>query len=356
MGDSVRAKLFTRIGTTDDVIALRGLRDQIHEQMALLQAEQPIEQFYTDLNEVHDALIRRAISLSEAKLARMGHGSPPVPYAYLLFGSGGRQEQTLSSDQDSGLIYENPANEAEQEEIEGYFRLLSDTIVATLQAIGYPPCEGNVISSNPLWCQSLSGWQTKLDGWFQEPNWECVRYLLIVADCRCVFGQEALLESLKSHYYTDTLVNQTIVQHMLNNTMRHKVLIGVFGQLLKEQYGEEAGSLDLKYGAYIPMVNAIRLMSIKAGVRETSTLSRIAMLSKRGVIGEQDVVEYRSVFNLFMRLRLMTMTRAEDGVYTNSGKLPHAKLTKPLIDELKAALRIVKKLQRLVQKQTRGRQ
>ncbi|REE84367.1 CBS domain-containing protein [Paenibacillus taihuensis] len=355
MSDSVRAKLFTRIGNTDDVIALRGLRDQFHEQMVTLQAEQPIEQFYTDLNEVHDALIRRAISLSEAKLARLGYGSPPVPYAYLLFGSGGRQEQTLSSDQDSGLIYEDAAEEAEREEIEEYFRLLSVTIVGTLQAIGYPPCEGNVISSNPLWCQSLSGWRAKLDGWFQEPDWECVRYLLIVADCRCVYGQDMLLHALKSHYYTDTLNNQTIVQHMINNTMRHKVLIGVFGQLLKEQYGEEAGSLDLKYGAYIPMVNAIRLTSIKAGVRETSTLSRIAKLSERGFFSEQDGLAFTAAFKLFMRLRLMTMTRTEDGVYTNSGKLPHAKLTRELVDELKAALRVVKKLQRRVQKQSKDR-
>lgn len=355
MSDSVRAKLFTRIGTTDDVIALRGLRDRIHQQMVLLQAEQPIEQFYTDLNEVHDALIRRAISLSEAKLARLGYGSPPVPYAYLLFGSGGRQEQTLSSDQDSGLIYEDTRAEAEREETEEYFRLLSETIVGTLQTIGYPPCEGNVISSNPLWCQSLSGWRAKLDGWFQEPDWECVRYLLIVADCRCVYGQDRLLHVLKSHYYTDTLKNQTIVQHMLNNTMRHKVLIGVFGQLLKEQYGEEAGSLDLKYGAYIPMVNAIRLMSIKAGVRETSTLFRIAKLSEQGVITEQDGLAYTAAFKLFMRLRLMTMTRTEDGVYTNSGKLPHARLTRELTDELKDGLRVVKKLQRRVQKQTKGR-
>ena len=35
-----------------------------------------------------------------------GFGKPPVPYAFILFGSGGRSEQTLWSDQDNGLIYE----------------------------------------------------------------------------------------------------------------------------------------------------------------------------------------------------------------------------------------------------------
>ncbi|WP_219837912.1 DUF294 nucleotidyltransferase-like domain-containing protein [Paenibacillus sp. R14(2021)] len=349
MSDPVRAKLLTDVGTCADVAALRGLRDQIHAHMKALLSEQPIEQFYTDLNEVHDALIRRAIALSEEQMARMGLGSPPVPYTYLLFGSGGRQEQTLSSDQDSGLIYGDPQDETKRQETSHYYRKLSMTIVQTLQAVGYPPCEGEVISSNPVWCQSLSEWKAKLNLWFSDPDWERVRYLLIVADCRLISGQASMLQELKGHFFSDMLENQLIVQHMLNNTMRHKVLVGVFGQLFKEQYGEDAGSLDLKYGAYIPMVNAIRLLSIQAGIRETSTLMRIQQLTVSGVFTERDGLAYADAFRLILRLRLMTTAKNDEGFYSNNGKLPNAKLTKELIDELKNGLRVVKKLQKRVQ-------
>ncbi|SDW53610.1 DUF294 nucleotidyltransferase-like domain-containing protein [Paenibacillus sp. CF384] len=355
MSDPVRAKLLTRIGTSDDVVTLRGLRDQIHERMEALHMKQPIEQFNTDLNEVHDALIRRAISLSEAQMARLGHGSPPVPYAYLLFGSGGRAEQTLSSDQDSGMIYDDPEEESKRERVTAYFHIFAETIVDMLQKLGYPPCEGEVISSNPNWCQSLSQWKAKLDGWFEDPDWENVRYLLIIADSRIIYGQNRLLQAMKDHYYSDMLNHRVIVHHMLNNTMRHKVLIGVFGQLLKEQYGTDAGSLDLKYGAYIPMVNAMRLLSIQAGVRETSTLARINRLRQLAVLTEEECVLYSGIFRLFMRLRLMSTEKREDGLYTNNGKLPQVKLTKALIDELKSGLKGVKKLQRFVHKQTTGR-
>ncbi|WP_308634674.1 DUF294 nucleotidyltransferase-like domain-containing protein [Paenibacillus silvisoli] len=355
MSEPVRAKLLSRIGTTDDVVTLRGLREQIHERMEALHAEQPIEQFNTDLNEVHDAFIRRAISLSEAQMARLGHGSPPVPYAYLLFGSGGRQEQTLSSDQDSGMIFGDPDGESELERVKSYFHTFGQVVVQTLEQFGYPPCEGEVISSNPIWCQTLSEWKAKLDSWFEEPGWEVVRYLLIVADSRLIYGDAALLQALKDHFYRDVLDNRVIARHMLNNTMRHKVLIGVFGQLLKEQYGEDAGSLDLKYGAYIPMVNAVRLLSIQAGVRETSTLARIGKLHKLETFSKEDFELYTSIFRLFLRLRLMSASKKEEGLYINNGKLPRAKLTKELIDELKAGLKGVKKLQRFVQKQTTGR-
>ncbi|BBH19323.1 hypothetical protein Back11_06680 [Paenibacillus baekrokdamisoli] len=355
MSDPVCAKLLSLIGTADDVWTLRGLRDQIHEQMEALLSEQPVEQFYMDLNRVHDALIKRTIALSEEQMARMGNGSPPVPYAYLLFGSGGREEQTLSSDQDSGLIYGDSDDETKREEISQYFNVFSKTIVELLKQVGYPPCEGEVISTNKLWNQSLSEWKKQLNSWFEDPNWERVRYLLIVADCRLIYGKESLLLTLQDHFYSDMLKNPVIVKHMLNNTMRHKMLLGVFGQLLKEQYGEDAGSLDVKYGAYIPMVNAIRLLSIECGLRQTSTLGRIRGLVQQGKLSQANADIYSDVFRLFLKLRLMTTERNEEGFYSNSGKLASRRLTRDMIQELKSGLRIGKKLQRSVYKQTMGR-
>ncbi|NBD25979.1 DUF294 nucleotidyltransferase-like domain-containing protein [Paenibacillus glycinis] len=355
MSDPVHAKLLARIAASGDVAALRGLRDQIHEHMEALLSARPIEQFYTDLNEVHDALIRRAVTLSEEQMARMGLGSPPVPYAYLLFGSGGREEQTLTSDQDSGLIYADPADASQLDAVSGYFEAFARMVVEMLQQLRYPPCDGEVVSANPAWCQSLSQWMAKLDLWFEDPDWERVRYLLIVADCRIVAGLPSIWMALKEHFFAHMHQNERIVHNMLNNTMRHKVLVGVFGQLFKENYGEDAGSLDLKYGAYIPMVNAVRLLAIQAGVRATSTLNRIEQLTQKGVFSEQEGQDYDGVFKLFLRLRLLTTSKKESGIYTNNGKLSNTRLTKELIEELKTGLRTVKRLQKQVRRRATGR-
>ncbi|MBD2872799.1 DUF294 nucleotidyltransferase-like domain-containing protein [Paenibacillus arenilitoris] len=353
MDDPVQVQLLKQIGEADHVEGLRSLRDQAHEHMEALLPDRPVEQFNEQLNEVHDALIRRSIHLAEAEMARMGKGSPPVPYAYLLFGSGGRKEQTLSSDQDSGIVYEDPASDSP--EVQQYFMELCELVVSNLQKTGYPLCEGNVLSSNPEWCLSLSAWSGKLEHWFNEPAWESVRYLLIVADARCVYGDEALLAELKDSYFTDMLETPVILKRMLENTMRHKVLLGFFGQLLKEQYGEDTGSLDIKYGAYIPMVNAIRLLSIQVGIRETATLDRIKRLEEASRLTAQEARSYEQAFRLFLRLRLMTTEQYSDGLYANNGKLSSRKLTREMTDELKSSLRLGKKLQRAVFKQTMGR-
>ncbi|CAM4058267.1 DUF294 nucleotidyltransferase-like domain-containing protein [Paenibacillus alkaliterrae] len=353
MSDPVRLQLLKQIGSADHVEGLRSLRDQVHEQMEALLPTHPVEQFNEQINEVHDAVIRRSINLAEAEMARLGKGSPPVPYAYLLFGSGGRKEQTLSSDQDSGVVYEDPVSDSA--DVKQYFKELSQIIVSNLQSVGYPPCEGNVLSSNSEWCLSLSEWSRKLDHWFDEPAWEAVRYLLIIADGRCIYGESRLVDALKDSFFTDMLNHPIILQRMLDNTLRHKVLVGIFGQLLKERYGEDAGSLDIKYGAYIPMVNSIRLLSVQVGIRETATLDRIAMLVEAGQMSESDAAVYKQAFRLLLRLRLMTTEQKEDGLYANNGKLSSRKLTKEMTDELKSSLRLGKKLQRAVFKQTMGR-
>ncbi|MEV5028692.1 DUF294 nucleotidyltransferase-like domain-containing protein [Paenibacillus sp. LPE1-1-1.1] len=353
MSDPVRVQLLKQIGSADHAEGLRNLRDQIHEHMEALLPTRPVEQFNEQLNEVHDAVIQRTIVLAEAEMARLGKGSPPVPYAYLLFGSGGRKEQTLSSDQDSGIVYRDPV--ADSAEVKSYFKELSEIIVQNLQQTGYPPCEGNVLSSNQDWCLSLSEWGSKLDHWFEEPAWESVRYLLIIADGRGVYGDFGLVEELKDLYFTDMLNHPIILKRMLDNTLRHKVLLGFFGQLLKEQYGVDAGSLDIKYGAYIPMVNSIRLLSIQVGIRETATLERIKKLVLAGRMSEKDAAIYDQAFRLLLRLRLMTTEQKSDGLYANNGKISSRKLTKEMTDELKSSLRLGKKLQRAVFKQTMGR-
>ncbi|GBF76125.1 hypothetical protein PA598K_04573 [Paenibacillus sp. 598K] len=354
MRDPSGDELLQRIGAADGYPELRRLRDQAHEWLEPQLSSMPVEQLYTAINEVHDALIQRVLTLTESDMARLGNGSPPVPYAYLLFGSGGRKEQTLSSDQDSGIVYEDPPK-AQRAETAGYFSAFGQLVVDHLQLVGYPPCEGNVISSNPLWCDTIEGWSAKLEHWFEQAEFEDVRHLLIIADGRCLYGEPGLAARLQDHFYSDMLARPPIVKRMLDNTMRHKMLLGLFGQLLKEQYGEEAGSVDIKYGAYIPMVNAIRMMAIQSGVRATSTLERLVELETKGALTGEQAETLRAAFRSFLQFRMMTMKQQEDGLYSSNGMLSRQVLDKTLTEQLKQGLRVGKRLQRSVSRQVTGK-
>jgi CBS domain-containing protein len=120
--------------------------------------------------------------------------------------------------------------------------------------------------------------------WFAEPDWENVRYLLIQADMRFLYGDERLAQELRLYYHSLIEANPKIIEHMLQNTLHHKVSLGVFGQLIRERYGEHAGGVDIKYGAYIPFINGIRLLSIAFGMNDVSTLDRMRRMAESSSI------------------------------------------------------------------------
>ncbi|MCH1927854.1 DUF294 nucleotidyltransferase-like domain-containing protein, partial [Shewanella sp. C31] len=66
---------------------------------------------------LNDALIRRLVKEAEAAL-----GPPPMAYAFMVFGSEGRREQALLTDQDNALVLEEGGHEA-------YFQARAERVV-----------------------------------------------------------------------------------------------------------------------------------------------------------------------------------------------------------------------------------
>ncbi|MDQ1909777.1 DUF294 nucleotidyltransferase-like domain-containing protein [Paenibacillus sp. GD4] len=328
---------------------LRTERDRLHEEFQRhLLSMSPLT-WNRLLNEVHDLIIGRVVVLAEAQMKEAGR-SAPLPYAFLLFGSGGRGEQTLWSDQDNGLIYDDPVDEAQAFEAEQYFTELSIRITEGLEQAGYPPCSGGVICTNDKWRKPLSGYRAMFREWLQEPNWENIRYLLIGADMRTLYGEPMLGNSVLDDLYREVAGKPALLEHMLHNTLHHKVSLGLFGQLIKERYGEDAGGVDIKYGAYIPIVNGIRLLGIEAGLRASGTEERIKGLMASGFVEEEIGQDWLEAWSIALQLRSLTPYQVEDGHYTTRGKLTSEQLTKERVAALKLCLRIGAELQKYVKK------
>lgn len=342
-------QILERIYQSEQFDEMRITRDQVHEMFRehLLFSHSP--ELGRKVNQIHDVFIQRTIELAEHMLEDEGYGKPPVPYAFILVGSGGRSEQTLWSDQDNGLIYEGSEDYTE-EELDGYFIKLVDCILHGLDVLGYPPCEGNVISSNKQWRKPLAGYIEMMTEWFKEPVWENVRYLLIMADMRCIYGSQDLVDQLKSEFLAYVLKHPDVLKYLLSNTLHHKISLGVFGHLITERYGEDAGGFDIKYGAYIPIVNGIRLLAIQAGIMDSSTLQRIRLLKERSVVPGQLADAWLQAFGVALKLRDLTPFQLEDEMYTTRGKLNADRLTKEIRRELKQILRTGIELQKYVGK------
>lgn len=335
-----------RIQEINNFEQLRQLRDQFQIELHDRLLFSAIEDWVACVNNMHDLIIRKAVSIAEGNLSTEGMGPAPVPYAFILFGSGGRSEQTLWSDQDNGLIYEFQAQSSDSDN--QYFEQLALRIENGLQMVGYPPCEGGVVASNNIWCKSTEAWERMLGEWFHDSSWESVRQLLIVADSRCLYGEQALVERLKMSF--DYYVSHTpgSIEALLKNTLRHKVVLGPFGNLIREPYGEDAGGFDIKYGAYIPFVNAIRLLCITYNIHATSTLERIDRLTEH--IDIALCKEWRKSFEYILLLRSKTTYQLEHGHYSSRGMLSALDLNKEAANKLKDCLRIGEQLQKFIKR------
>ncbi|NEW08722.1 hypothetical protein GK047_22250 [Paenibacillus sp. SYP-B3998] len=342
-------QILERIHLSEQFDEMRITRDQVHERFREHLLLSHSLELGERVNEVHDSLIHRTIQLAEHMLEDEGHGKPPVPYAFILFGSGGRREQTLWSDQDNGLIYADSVDYS-KEELELYFTRLVNCILQGLDVLGYPPCQGNVIASNKQWRKPFGHYNLMMMEWFEEPDWENVRYLLILADMRCIYGDKCLVDRLRDNFLTYVKEHPGILTYLLSNTLHHKISLGLFGHLITERFGEDAGGFDIKYGAYIPIVNGIRLLSIQSGIHESSTLGRLKQLTESAIISDCYADKWHQAFCMALKLRDLTPYQIEDGMYTTRSKLSADQLSKKVRQDLKLCLRVGIDLQKYVKK------
>jgi CBS domain-containing protein len=298
--------------------------------------------------ELNDRLVRRALALSVASLEAEGHGSPPVAYAWLVAGSEGRREQTLKTDQDNGLLYEDPPRDLAPA-ASAYFGRLAVAMGAALVRLGFPPCDGGFMASNPRWCQPESGWRADFLSWLDTPNPEQVLRASIFFDLRPIAGDEGLGRALWD-WICDRVPAQTLfLRHMAKAALEWRAPLGFFGGFVVERSGTHKDRLDLKARGILPMAQALRVYALSLGVRETNTVERLVAAGRHGVFTPAEVDDLRDGYEVISRLRLnhqlacLAAGRAPDNFIDPSG------LRKADQVLLKQALKAVAHLQRAVE-------
>jgi CBS domain-containing protein len=129
------------------------------------------------VSRLNDALVVRLLRTVEADL-----GPPPVPYAWMVFGSEGRMEQTLITDQDNALVYQD-----DEGSTDAYFPELAGRVVQLLVTASIPACPGGFMATN--WRRSLPGWLRLFRGWVETPEPRALLEALNFFDFRPVHGE-----------------------------------------------------------------------------------------------------------------------------------------------------------------------
>lgn len=280
----------------DTLINLRGEISQLVERMLAHGASSTqITHIITLLN---DHTVCRVIELVLAE-----RGDPGVPFTWLCFGSEGRREQTLHTDQDNGILFE-AKDAAQAAEIRQRLLPIAQQINHHLAACGFTLCKGNIMAGNPELCLSRAEWARRFSAFIREATPQNLLASSIYFDLRAVWGDEQGCQQLRRTILTQVADNRLFQRMMADNALRHRPPVGRFREFVLERKGGDKATLDLKVKGLGPFVDGARLLALAHGVEAINTLERLRQLTTLGVIEPLDGAAYEEAYHFIQQTRM----------------------------------------------------
>ncbi|GAB5045706.1 putative nucleotidyltransferase substrate binding domain-containing protein [Thermodesulfovibrio sp. TK110] len=285
--------------------------------------------------ELNDHFMRKAAQITENLL-----GTAPASYSVIVIGSEGRKEQSLKTDQDNALIYENKKEE--------YFEKFSQTYIELLLEIGFPPCPGNVMLNNSYWRKSKEEWFKEINQWIENPKPENVLNISIFFDFRSIAGSESLVEELRDYIKKKIKISKTFLPFLASEAVRFKPPLSFFKTFLVEKSGKHKGEIDIKKYGIFPIVQGIRVLALDNEVNETNTFERIRRLKTKGVFTEEFSRDLEESYRFLMSLRLKSQAKKiREGKTPDNYIAPHS-LSKTERGVLKDSFKKIEEFQKLL--------
>ncbi|MDI3337126.1 DUF294 nucleotidyltransferase-like domain-containing protein [Defluviimonas aestuarii] len=247
------------------------------------------------ITDIADAVTRRLLALAEKEL-----GSPPVPYLWLACGSQGRQEQTGVSDQDNCMMLDDAVTEADM----AYFASLAKYVSDGLNTCGYVYCPGDMMATNPRWCQPVRVWRDYFRGWIATPNPEAQMLASVMFDLRPIGGAAHLFGELQAETLDAASKNSIFVAHMIGNSLKHTPPLGLIRGFATIRSGEHRNQIDMKHSGVVPVTDLARVYALQGRLTQVNTRARLEAAIDAGVVsnsGGRDLIE---AYDLIAETRL----------------------------------------------------
>jgi CBS domain-containing protein len=249
---------------------------------------------FNQLSIISEVICKRIIELGINK-----YGKEPVPFAFITLGSEGRKEQTLYTDQDNAIIYEDN----ESLEIKQYFKDLAEFISDSLNTIGYNYCKGGIMAKNPEYCQPISVWKKYFAKWINNGNAKDLLEISIFFDFRLTYGDEKFVNELREYISIQTKQNPAYLFLLTQNNLKLKPQVNFWGNILLETAGAPPETVNIKE-TIMPIVNFARIYALKYGINEVNTTERLKKLYHSEILTESSYKNISQAFDILGKIRL----------------------------------------------------
>jgi CBS domain-containing protein len=264
----------------------------------------------------------------------------------LVMGSEGRGEQLQKTDQDNALVLRDGL--ALPAEVIG---AATAALADALARMGWPPCPGRIMVTNPRWCAPQATLRETLREWVHGHDAEAAMHLAIFFDATAVAGDAALLTSLKDHLDRIATDSDAFLARFAAAADQFEDAPPRWWQRITGHIDEQP--LDLKKLGTFPIVHGVRALALAHGVREAGTAERIVALIARNALDPHlgdDLIEALH-YLMGLKLRRQLAQRAAGAVPDNLAR--PSELSTMERHQLKDAMAITRRLREFLRKRFR---
>lgn len=247
---------------------------------------------------------------------------------WVALGSEGRHEQTLTTDQDNGIIFKAPEGMSNDSAREILLPLARKVNLA-LAEIGIPLCDGDVMAMHPKCCMSYTEWQVRFVKWISEPSPDSLLNAKIFFDFRYICGDVKLSDRLRV-WLSDAVKDGGMFYHlMVENALEYKPQLGFFRDFNVEDHPDCPQSIDIKAHGVNLFVDAARIYALAHGVTRSNTRKRLQIVGDHRKWPQSEVNAWVDAFTFLQSLRI----RSHMDQYQN-GKKPHNRINPYALNKL----------------------
>jgi CBS domain-containing protein len=196
----------------------------------------------------------------------------------------------------------DPRRVIASEDVVGYMRTIAADVEDCIRVVGWRLDPHGVTASSEFSASSMGAWRRSIDHWLQNPGDEKVLIATsILLDGRTVYGPAELDPRA---ILLEPANRATLLPSMLRLALALKLPTGFRGNIVVESSGEHRGTLDIKHGGLLPVVDIARFGALKAGAKVTATIERLRAASELGAIEPTHARTLEEAYDLFTALRL----------------------------------------------------
>jgi CBS domain-containing protein len=332
----IAAAIAAAFSSEELAVAAQGIRTLARDLLGHDVGARQVSELISRLNDrVTDRMLRIAAGEQNLDLRRA---------CWLAFGSQGRGEQTIVTDQDNGLVFEsnNPAEERQ------HWLELGRRVNEGLSACGYAACTGEVMAGNPGCCMTVAEWCGRFTDWIDHGKPDDLLNASIYFDLRPVAGRWELAQPLKELVWRRTGQVPRFLKQMADNSLRNQVPLNWLGGTETRKVAGRS-MFDLKHHGTTVFVDAARLYALAYGVEHTGTRRRLEAIARPLKVPAHESQAWVRGFDYLQLLRLQTQTARDRDASGDPNMIDVASLNDIDRRMLNETLRVARRLQQRMQ-------